>query len=93
MKIVTTTGRDCGSVTLNAKIIICRLHIMSGKTEQVQGSVDTLRKNLKYAIPILAANDIIGLIEPINGYSIPNYFLNDYDIGKSQKMNYLFTYR
>ncbi len=53
---------------------------MSGKAE---GSEATLRKNLKSAVPLLEEFGVIGLIEPINSYSVPGYFLNDFDLGET----------
>ena len=55
-----------------------RLHIMSGKLE---GSEEVLKSNLRSAIPLLKASGVVGLIEPINKYSVPGYFLNDFAIG------------
>ena len=60
-----------------------RLHIMSGKpSAESPGSEKTLRENLKDSIAILEEAKIVGLIEPINPYSVPGYFLNDFDMGK-----------
>lgn len=39
------------------------------------------RSNLNLAEKMLRENDIVGVIEPINKYSLPNYFLNDYKKG------------
>lgn len=38
--------------------------------------------NLKYCAKELQERDMIGLIEPINKYALPGYFLNNYDKGK-----------
>ena len=58
-----------------------RLHIMSGKvTENVKASAQVLKDNLKKAVPLLEKAGIVGLIEPINPYWVPNYFLNDFDL-------------
>ena len=55
---------------------------MSGKVSATQpGSERTLRANLSRALPVLKENDIVGLIEPINFYSVPGYFLNDFELG------------
>lgn len=40
----------------------------------------TYISNLKYAGRMLEENNIIGLIEPINNYSLPNYFLSNYEV-------------
>ena len=58
-----------------------KLHIMSGKiTENVTASTQVLKDNLKKALPLLEKAGIVGLIEPINPYWVPNYFLNDFDL-------------
>lgn len=41
----------------------------------------TYVENLKYAASILENEDIIGVIEPINKYSVPGYYMNDYRKG------------
>lgn len=59
-----------------------RLHIMSGKVgPEQQGSEDVLVANMKLAAPLLEAAGVTGLIEPINPYWVPGYFLNDFTIG------------
>ena len=56
---------------------------MSGKpSSDFPGSEETLRENLKNSIQILEESKIVGLIEPINPFSVPGYFLNDFDMGK-----------
>lgn len=37
--------------------------------------------NLKYCAKELQERDMIGLIEPINKYALPGYYLNNYDKG------------
>ena len=61
-----------------------RLHIMSGLSNCTDGlaNEDTLRKNLAVAIPLLEEAKVVGLIEPINPYSVPEYFLNSFELGK-----------
>lgn len=61
---------------------VFRLHIMSGRQMENQGSEATLLKNMQAAVPILEQNNIVGLLEPINGYSVPQYFLNNYETGE-----------
>jgi len=39
-------------------------------------------ENLKEAAKLLKENNIIGLIEPINHYSVPGYYLDSYQRGK-----------
>ena len=65
------------------KILYFRLHIMSGLQNDCIGSEVVLRENLAKAIPLLKEADIVGLIEPINSYSIPNYFLNNFELGNA----------
>lgn len=38
-------------------------------------------RNLKFAAEHLESTGIIGVIEPINNYSLPGYYLSDYDKG------------
>ncbi|KAG5672118.1 hypothetical protein PVAND_002273 [Polypedilum vanderplanki] len=68
--------------TLNfAKIFDCKkIHLMSGKIDGTvtQENRDTFFANLKYALPYLEKEGITGIIEPINKYSVPGYFLNDF---------------
>ena len=47
-----------------------------------QGSIEVLKSNLTRAIPILEKAGVVGLIEPINPYWVPHYFLNDFDIAQ-----------
>ncbi len=44
-------------------------------------SESTLLENLKNSIPLLEEAKIVGLIEPINPFSVPGYFLNNFDMG------------
>ena len=48
-----------------------------------EGNPEEQRKtfiaNLKSCAEFLSEKRLIGLIEPINGYSKPGYFLNDFD--------------
>merc|ERR1711982_319036 len=63
-------------MALNCK----RLHIMSGRIgDETKGSIGVLKTNLMRAIPLLEKSGIVGLIEPINPYWVPNYFLNDFE--------------
>ena len=47
-----------------------------------QGSIEVLKSNLTRAIPILEKAGVVGLIEPINPYWVPHYFLNDFDVAQ-----------
>jgi hydroxypyruvate isomerase len=56
---------------------------MSGKVESPSDeNWSVYEKNIKYATSLLAQNEIVGLIEPINNRSVPQYFMNSYDKGK-----------
>lgn len=37
--------------------------------------------NLRYAASVLSEANMIGVIEPINKYSVPGYYLNSYEKG------------
>lgn len=56
---------------------------MSGKlkNEPNEANDAVYRNNIHYANKILEAENILCVIEPINKYSVPNYYLNSYDKG------------
>lgn len=55
---------------------------MAGKVDKVTPENDTTyTNNLKYAAQIFEKENILGVIEPINGYSVPSYYLNCYQKG------------
>ncbi|CAH1372388.1 putative hydroxypyruvate isomerase [Tenebrio molitor] len=57
-----------------------KIHIMAGKVENVTDANHSVyENNLKYAVTLLEKEDILGVIEPINKYAVPNYYLNCYD--------------
>ncbi|ERL85217.1 putative hydroxypyruvate isomerase [Dendroctonus ponderosae] len=57
-----------------------KIHIMSGVVQNPTSKNDqTLVENLKFAAELLQQENILGVIEPINNYSIPNYYLNSYE--------------
>ncbi|XP_031334216.1 putative hydroxypyruvate isomerase isoform X1 [Photinus pyralis] len=57
-----------------------KIHIMSGKVEQPTAFNDErCENNLWYASKMLEKENIIGLIEPINKYSLPNYYMDSYE--------------
>lgn len=74
-----------------AEALDCSLiHIMSGVTSSpAQINMDTYINNLKSAVKILESKNMIGLIEPINNYSVPDYYMNCYDkaVTVLQKVN------
>lgn len=75
-----------------AKAVNCKkIHIMAGKlTSPPSAEHDsTYVKNLKTAASILEQNNIVGVIEPINKYALPGYYLACYKkaIGVLQEVN------
>lgn len=56
---------------------------MSGKIDgaPTEENDQCYENNLKYAVNLLEKENIIGLIEPINKYSVPNYYMNCYNKG------------
>ncbi len=63
-----------------------RIHVMSGVCSDKftrDSMQQTLVENLRYAADRLQKENIEALIEPINtSLTIPNYFLNDFNLGK-----------
>jgi len=57
-----------------------RLHIQSGFHP---GSEETLISNLRWSLDKLKEANVIGIIEPINKYTKPNYVVADYDLGEN----------
>lgn len=63
---------------LNAR----KIHIMAGKLQSpTSQNWETYENNLKYAADLLKNENLLGVIEPINQYSVPNYFLSDFNKG------------
>ena len=57
---------------------------MSGAVETVnEANVETYEKNIKYAASVFEEKNIIGLIEPINPYSVPKYYMNNFHTGST----------
>jgi len=74
---------------LNCKM----LHIMSGKNKDGVSrseAMDVLERNLKVAIPLLEKAGVVGLIEPINPWSVPNYNMDSFSDGMEivRKLNH-----
>lgn len=65
-----------------AKALHCKkIHIMAGKLSgppTVEHDT-TYLNNLKTAATILEVNNLLGVIEPINKYSVPGYYLSCYE--------------
>lgn len=63
-----------------AKALNCRkIHIMSGKVESPTAINDIVyENNLRHAVERFQAEDIVGLIEPINRITVPNYYMHDF---------------
>lgn len=47
----------------------------------------TYESNLKYAAEKLAAENMVGLIEPINRHTAPKYFMNSYEKGITELLS------
>lgn len=56
---------------------------MAGKvsTEVTDAHHLAYERNLRYAIGVLEPLGIVGLIEPICVYGVPDYYLNSYERG------------
>ena len=59
-----------------------KLHIMAGIAECNETNKQTYLKNLKSVVKLLEKANVVGLIEPINGYSVPGYFLHDFALAE-----------
>ena len=44
-----------------------------------EAAMKTFKSNLEAALPLLKAARVVGLIEPINPYSVPNYNMDSYE--------------
>ncbi|KAJ9579304.1 hypothetical protein L9F63_024593 [Diploptera punctata] len=66
-----------------AKALNCsRIHVMSGVVKEPgEAHASVYYKNIKYAASLFEKENIIGLVEPINPYSVPNYFMNSFEKG------------
>jgi hydroxypyruvate isomerase len=55
---------------------------MSGTVEKVdEENVRTYENNIKCATSLFEKENIVGLIEPINPYSVPKYYMNSFHKG------------
>ncbi|XP_070063650.1 putative hydroxypyruvate isomerase isoform X2 [Drosophila virilis] len=63
-----------------AKSINCKkIHLMAGTVNNhLENHFKTYVSNLKEASEVLQLNNIVGLIEPINKYAVPLYFMDSY---------------
>lgn len=65
-----------------------KIHIMAGKVDSLGILNDEVyERNLTYAAKLLQEEGFVGLIEPINRYSVPNYYLNNYERGELKNNN------
>lgn len=48
------------------------------------------QSNLKYAANELKQSKLMGVIEPINNYSVPSYFMNSYSMGKHVSSKWIY---
>lgn len=58
-----------------------KIHIMSGRIEGdvTKAHENAYIENLKYAAELLEKENLLGVIEPINKYSVPKYYMNSYE--------------
>lgn len=65
---------------------------MSGKVNGSPTRENDLcyENNLQYAAKLLEKENILGLIEPINNYSVPSYYMNCYNKGNTYNYSILF---
>ncbi|XP_034237753.1 putative hydroxypyruvate isomerase [Thrips palmi] len=63
-----------------AKALDCKLiHVMSGAVQNPTSSHhEAYEKNIRWATKVFEREEIIGLIEPINQRSVPNYYMSSY---------------
>ncbi|XP_037949510.1 putative hydroxypyruvate isomerase [Teleopsis dalmanni] len=69
-----------------AKAVNCKkIHIMAGLMNKAtrEDHLCTYKNNLKYAASYLEKQNLIGVIEPINKYALPSYFMNCYETATS----------
>ena len=61
---------------------------MSGKVDMLtKGNDEVYERNLRYAVRKFEAAEIVGLIEPINPYTVPNYYMNSLEKGKNTQIS------
>ena len=59
---------------------------MSGKVESPSTANDTVyESNLRYAVERFQSEGIIGVIEPINSITVPNYYMHSFEKGLYNK--------
>uniref|UniRef100_A0A1B0GDY5 Putative hydroxypyruvate isomerase n=1 Tax=Glossina morsitans morsitans TaxID=37546 RepID=A0A1B0GDY5_GLOMM len=80
----------CDTINIAKQLHCPKIHIMSGlmKDQSFEKHFSTYQDNLKYAVKELERNNLMGLIEPINNYSVPSYFMNNYDIAREILNNF-----
>lgn len=63
-----------------AKALDCKLiHVMSGLVKNpTPANQETYEKNIRWATKVFEKEKIVGLIEPINQRSVPDYFMSSY---------------
>jgi len=66
-----------------AKALSCKkIHVMSGKVDSPGAINDTVYEtNLRYAVDRFQTEGIVGLIEPINSITVPNYYMHSFEKG------------
>uniref|UniRef100_A0A1A9W2P7 Putative hydroxypyruvate isomerase n=1 Tax=Glossina brevipalpis TaxID=37001 RepID=A0A1A9W2P7_9MUSC len=74
----------CDTINIANQLNCPKIHIMSGlmNDQSFEKHFSTYEDNLKYAVKELEQNELMGLIEPINNYSVPSYFMNNYETAR-----------
>ncbi|KAJ8674984.1 hypothetical protein QAD02_010770 [Eretmocerus hayati] len=64
-----------------AKALDCKkIHVMAGRVENPTAANDAAyEKSLRHAATKFASEGIIGVIEPINNITVPNYYMNNFE--------------
>lgn len=63
---------------LNLRLLLIKIFSIFNNTST---NLLEFPRNLQFAADQLESTGIIGVIEPINNYSVPGYYLNSYDKG------------
>lgn len=73
------------TIILAKKLQCNKIHLMAGLVKELplDQHLKTYEANLKYAAGILQKENMMGVIEPINKYSVPSYFMNSYELART----------
>ncbi|XP_017785523.1 PREDICTED: putative hydroxypyruvate isomerase [Nicrophorus vespilloides] len=68
------------TITYAKALKVKKIHIMAGNVAKPTPKNDVCYiENLRMAAKMLEANNIMGVIEPINNHTVPDYYLNSYE--------------